>query len=101
MERSLVLTLAYKLRLGVRQVYHRYQTTVQTEEGPRVGLQVRIDRGKEKKPLVATWGGISLTRQKKAVLNDQPLHIWGARSELETRLLTQECELCGSSENIQ
>src|SRR3712207_6781068 len=39
MERSLEQTLAYKLGLSVRTVYRRYQRTLQTEAGPRVGLQ--------------------------------------------------------------
>lgn len=100
MEQSLARTLAHKLRVSVRQIYHRFEVTLQTEYGPRAGLQVKVERG-DKKPLVATWGGICLRRQPKAVLNDQPLRIWGARTELEKRLLAQTCELCGSEENIQ
>jgi group II intron reverse transcriptase/maturase len=101
MEQSLVRTLAHKLRVSASQIYDRYEVTLQTEYGPRVGLQVKVERGDDKKPLVATWGGICLRRQHKAVLNDQPVRIWGARTELEKRLLAQTCELCGSEENIQ
>jgi group II intron reverse transcriptase/maturase len=101
MEQSLVRTLAHKLRTSVRQIYARFQTTLQTDFGPRVGLQVRVERGPDKKPLVATWGGICLRRQQNAVLKDQPERVWGSRSELEKRLLAQTCELCGSQENIQ
>jgi group II intron reverse transcriptase/maturase len=100
MERSLAMTLARKLRISVRQVYARYQTTLQTEQGPRKVLQVQVERG-EKKPLVATWGGISLQRQQKGILQDPPLQVWGGRSELEKRLLAQVCELCESRDRIQ
>lgn len=101
MEQSLAKTLARKLKISVRKVYRRYQTTLQTEQGPRAGLQVTVQRGEGQKPLVATWGGITLARQPKAVLNDQPTHIWGSRTELEQRLLADTCELCGSHDDIQ
>ncbi len=101
MERSLAQTLAHKLRLSVSQVYRRYQATIETERGPRVGLQVRVERGERQKPLVATWGGVPLARRAAAVLNDSPLHICGPRTELERRLLAQTCELCGSQADIQ
>ena len=101
MEQSLVKTLACKLRLSVRQVYRRYRATLQTDQGPRLGLQVRVERGGGKKPMVATWGGVSLKRRTRAILNDRPLYIWGARTELEKRLLAQTCELCGAREAIQ
>jgi hypothetical protein len=99
-EQSLVKTLACKLRISVAQVYKRYQTMLQTETGPRVGLQVRVARGEGKKPLIANWGGITLQRRPSAVLNDAPPLIWGARTELEKRLLAQTCELCGAREDI-
>jgi hypothetical protein len=101
MEWSLTQTLARKLTISVRQVYRRYQTTLQTEHGPRAGLQVTVPRGVGEKPLVATWGGISLARDPKAVLNDHPVHIWGSHTALEQRLLADTCELCGSHEAIE
>lgn len=100
MEQSLVKTLALKLRTSATKIYKRYQTTLQTDEGPRIGLQVRVERGKGKKPLLANWGGITLKRRNKALLNDCPASIWGARTELEKRLLAQTCELCGAHEEI-
>lgn len=101
LEWSLTQTLAEKLKISVRQVYRRYQTMLPTEHGPRAGLQVTVPQEDGQKPLVATWGGITLARQPKAVLNDQPLHIWGSRTELEQRLLADTCELCGSHDDIQ
>ncbi|MBR8840332.1 MAG: hypothetical protein DSM106950_41675 [Stigonema ocellatum SAG 48.90 = DSM 106950] len=93
MERSLVQTLAHKLRVSVRTIYRRYQTTLQTHNGPYVGLQVTVERGEGQKPLIANWGGISLSRNMKAVLNDSPLRIAGPRTELERRLLADTCNL--------
>jgi group II intron reverse transcriptase/maturase len=101
MERSLVQTLACKLRISVCQIYRRYRATLQTDRGPRAGLQVIVERTGGRRPLVATWGGITLARRKTAVLNDAPLSIPALRTELEQRLLAQACELCGSRERIQ
>lgn len=38
MERSLTQTLAHKLRISVSTIYRRYQTTLQTRNGPYIGL---------------------------------------------------------------
>ncbi|WP_235019041.1 hypothetical protein [Tolypothrix sp. NIES-4075] len=70
-------------------------------ENRYIGLQVTIERGEGQKPLIANWGGISLKRNMKAVLNDSPLQIIGSRTELERRLLANTCELFGSQENVQ
>jgi len=101
MERSLVSTLAHKLRLSMSEVYDRYETTIETPDGPRKALQVTVERGEGKKPLVARWGGLSLARNMKAILHDLPPFGWSQRSELEKRLLANTCELCGSQEQVQ
>jgi len=103
MERSLTKTLARKYRITVPQVYQRFRAVLDTEHGPRRGLQVTVDRGGGKKPLVAQWGGISLARDlTPTVLNDDPPKIWsGRRSELVQRLLADTCELCGSQHQVE
>jgi group II intron reverse transcriptase/maturase len=101
MECSLTKTLAQKLKVSVPKVYKRFATTLATDQGPRKGFQVRVERGGEKPPLVAQWGGISLEWDVQADLDDQPQAIWGARSELVDRLLADQCELCGSAEHVQ
>jgi hypothetical protein len=100
METSLAKTLAAKWRTTVTKVYGRLKTTVHTPEGPRKVLQVVVER-EEKAPLVAWWGGISLRRRPDAVLDDQPQPVWNRRTELLERLLADECELCGSRENVE
>lgn len=99
MEQSLVKTLASKLRISVRKVYKRFQTTIQTESSLYKVLRVEIPR-EDKKPLVAQWGGIPLTWRKDAILNDKPPRIWNNRTELIERLLADSCELCGSKEEV-
>jgi hypothetical protein len=101
MERSLAATLAHKLCISISQVYQRYATLVQTDRGMTPLLQVSVDRGADKPPLVARWGGISLARRPKAILTDLPPFLWGQRTELEQRLLANTCELCGSQEQVE
>jgi len=103
MQRSLTRTLARKFRINVPAVYRRYRATLQTEHGPRQGLRVTIERGADRPPLVAHWGGISLARKTTAVsLNDDPPSIWNSRhAEVAQRLLADTCELCGSREKVE
>jgi Reverse transcriptase (RNA-dependent DNA polymerase)/Type II intron maturase len=100
MERSLIKTLAARLRIPGKQVYKRYQATLIVEGKPYKGLRVTKERA-GKKPLVAEWGGIPLTWSIGATLNDQPERIWSTRTELEERLLADTCEYCGATERCQ
>ena len=95
MEQSLTMTLARKHNISVRKVYQKYQAVLDINGIAYKGLQVTVPR-EGKNPLVATWGGISLTWDIMATLNDQPQRIWNNRSELEKRLLAQICEVCGA-----
>jgi len=103
MERSLTKTLARKYRIRVAQVYHRYHAVLDTEHGPRRGLQVTVNRDGGRTPLVARWGGISLARDvTPRPLYDNPSRVWSSRrSELVQRLLADACELCGSTDRVE
>ena len=101
MERSLVATLAQKLRVSISKIYDRYETTIETPDGPRKVLQVIVEREGGKKPLIAKWGGITLARRNTAILDDSIAPVWAGRSELEKRLLADICELCGSREQVE
>lgn len=101
MERSLTTTLAGKYKTSVRKVYKRYGTILRRPEGTYKGLQVVVERGKRKPPLVAEWGGIPLRWRKDAVLDDQPKRVWNVGTELLQRFLADTCELCGSQEDVQ
>jgi hypothetical protein len=102
MEESLVRTLASKYRTTCTKIYQRYGTTIQTEEGAYKVLQVMVKRQPPKKALTASFGGVSLKSNKWVSINDQPTKpIWSGRSEVVERLLAQECELCGSDQQIE
>ena len=100
MELSLAKTLASKLKISVPQVFKRYQTTIQTDKGPRKVLMVDEARPGQD-PLVAYWGGISLARDTRATLVDKHPPILNGRTELVERLLADTCELCGSAVKVQ
>ena len=100
MEYSLTKTLAYKFQISVAEIYKRYQTILTVDDKPTKGLQVTIER-EGKKPLVAQWGGIPLCWKRNTVLSDQALQNRFGRTELLERLLAEECELCGSTEDVE
>ena len=100
MELSLAKTLAAKLKISVPQVFKRYKTTIQTDDGPRKVLMVKVDEPGEE-PLVTYWGGVSLARDNTATLVDKHPPILNSRTELEQRLRANVCELCGSTVKVQ
>lgn len=96
MEHSLTKTLANKHTLSVTKVYDKYRAEIVVGDTTYKGLRVCVPReGKE--PLLATRGGIALTWDIQAALEDQPQRLWGKRTELEQRLLAQVCEYCGAT----
>jgi Type II intron maturase len=101
METSLLKTLAHKFKVSVSRIAEKYKAEI-VEDGKKYkGFQVVIPRV-DKKPLVATWAGVSLSWEIKATLEEQPPKpVWTNRSELVQRLLADYCELCGSSEDVE
>jgi group II intron reverse transcriptase/maturase len=100
METSLLKTLAAKFQMSVTQVVKKYGAELEVDGKKYKGLRVSIPR-EGRKPLVATWGGIPLSWDSKAILKEKPGMIWGERTELVHRLLAETCELCGSHEDVQ
>ena len=101
METALLKTLACKHRSSINKQKAKYKTTTTSTSGKTVHcLQVVVERP-GKKPLVATWGGISLAHKRKAVIEDTPYKVYGGRTELIKRLTADTCELCGSSKDIE
>jgi group II intron reverse transcriptase/maturase len=99
---SLLKTLAGKYDSSVSKMARKYGATIETPHGPRRCLQVSVDRGETRKPLVATFGGIPLRRQKNAVLTDrEPVRAPARRKELIHRLLAGRCELCGQADKVR
>jgi group II intron reverse transcriptase/maturase len=86
MEVSLTKTLAHKHKTSVQKMCDKYKAEWEENGTTHRGLRVVIPR-EGKKPLIATWGGISLQWDIKATLNEHPPHQTMGRSELEKRLL--------------
>lgn len=53
-------TLAKKLKTSRMEIYRRYRAHLQTEQGTYSILQVTVDRGPNKPPLEAHFGGVPL-----------------------------------------
>jgi hypothetical protein len=102
MKTSLLKTLAAKHQRSRTAMARKYHTRIQAPDGTTHScLQVRIER-ENKAPLVAQFGGLSLKRQPWAILDDQPpMPPRFPRSELIQRLQANECELCGSRQNVE
>ena len=101
METSLLKTLACKHRSSINKQKAKYKTTTTSTSGKTVPcLQVVVERP-GKKPLMATWGGISLVHKRKPVIEDRPYKVYGGRTELIKRLTADTCELCGSRKDIE
>ncbi len=98
---SLLKTLAGKYDSSVSKMAHKYGATIETPHGTRTCLQVRVERGEGRKPLVTTFGGIPLRRQKNAVLRDRNPVPASRRKELVHRLLAGRCELCGQADEVR
>lgn len=101
MQLSLVFTLADKHRTSAQKIFRKYKATVATAHGTLKVLEAKHERGKDKEPLRARFGGIELRWQRGITLNDQPKEVYGNRSEVVQRLLAQECELCGSTDHCE
>lgn len=102
METSLLKTLAQKHRSSVAAMARKYRARTTTPHGTLKCFQVVVQRKEGRKPLVAQFGGIPLRRRKEAVLVDQESSYRRFdRVELIQRLLADECELCGGTDNIQ
>jgi len=98
---SMLKTLAAKHQSSVKKMADRHRSKVHTPRGPRTCYEARIERD-GKPPLVARFGGISLTRERDAVLNDHvPKVLTYPRKELVTRLLAGRCELCGDVAKVR
>jgi hypothetical protein len=95
MQTSLLKTLACKHDSTVTKMAARHKAVIDTPHGPRTCLQAVVERT-GKKPLTATFGGIPLERQRKAVLDDRrpPPDAITRRKELIQRLQAGRCEMC-------
>jgi hypothetical protein len=76
METSLVRTLAKKLKISKTQVYRKYKTTHTNQDGTYKVLEVVVPR-KDKSPVVARFGGLSLKWNRWVAINEaETIPIW-------------------------
>ena len=93
-ETSMLKTLAAKHKSSVTKMAARYKAKIITADGLRTCFEARARRD-GKPDLVARFGGIPLTRDRRAVIADPaPVPLITPRKELIHRLRTRRCELC-------
>lgn len=101
-EASLVRTLGKKLKISKTKVYQKYKTNHTNQDGTYKVLEVVVPRQDGLAPLVARFGGVALKYNRWAAIDEtEIIPIWSGRSEVVERLLVQQCELCGCTENIE
>ncbi|MBI1878695.1 MAG: hypothetical protein HYR94_10805 [Chloroflexi bacterium] len=99
MEQSLVKTLAAKHKQKVTWVYRTYK--VKSEQGLGAIRVVVPNSNNPEKPLIAQFAGISIETRPYASITDDIKTRYHGRNELVGRLLANECELCGSDQDIR
>jgi hypothetical protein len=103
MRLSLLKTLAAKHKSTVSKMAERYAAEFYHHGQTNKCLEVVQERG-ERKPLIARFGGLTLKPDPAWMIRDVTLdqdRMHDIRSELLTRLLADECELCGSRINVE
>ncbi len=101
MAASLLKTLAGKHKTKVTAIVSKYKATVETPYGRLKCLRVTVNRGEDRPPLIAQFGGIPLRRQPRAQIIDKPMTINTQRTDLLKRMLADVCELCGDKGDCQ
>ncbi len=98
---SMLKTLANKHKTRVNRISKKLKTIIDTPKGQRTVFRLSIER-KGKKPLVATFGNISLSYKKHNTrVRDEIRVIIPHRTQLIDRLLAEKCEMCGSTHNME
>jgi group II intron reverse transcriptase/maturase len=102
MRQSLLKTLARKHQSTMAKMHRRYQAEIDHRGQGLRCIEVRVERP-GKKPLVARFGGISLAPDPFGIIEDRlaDQDRFVSRNELITRFLADECELCGSTIDVQ
>jgi group II intron reverse transcriptase/maturase len=101
MTTAMLKTLAAKHQSTVQKMADKHKCLIPTEKGPMRGFRVVVQR-EDKPPLIAEFGGIPLvTKSRVSKIVDNVTHLRVRRNDLLTRLLAEECEMCGSRDNIE
>jgi group II intron reverse transcriptase/maturase len=94
---SLARTLAGKHRKKLSWVFRHYLK--KQEEGHKY-ITVEVQR-EDRKPLTARFGTKPIRYDRWATIDDTIPPLLMSRNELVERLLANQCELCGSKEDIE
>jgi group II intron reverse transcriptase/maturase len=97
-QQSLVKTIAAKHKKRTGWVYRQYCR--QSEHQLRAIIIEVPNPNNPAKPLMAKFGDKPIRYNPKTIINDNIAQLYHSRNDLITRLLANQCELCGSSENI-
>jgi hypothetical protein len=102
MERSLARTLAKKFKTSRGKISQRFRALCHPEQGTYKVLEVSVDRGPAKPPLVTHFGGIPLRWNRWVKISEAPTEpLWSGRSEVVDRLRAEQCEVCGATDKIE
>lgn len=96
---SLAKTLAAKHRQTLAWVFAKYKR--KSDQGVTALIVEIPNPTNPDKPLKAKFGDKPLRRSLNVTISDHEAQLYPGRSELVSRLLANECELCGSSDRIQ
>ena len=97
MEKSLLKTLAEKHKTSIRKLAKQGQKTIQTPYGPLRCFEMQVLS--EKKPQVVRFGDTALRRKRRPIAKDRYMQC--RHTELIDRLLTNQCEYCGSMGRVE
>ena len=96
---SLARTIAHKHNETVKWVYRRYR---QHSDLGVDAIIVEVPNPKDPHtPYLAQFGHKPIETNRNAILNDTVAYFYPSKNELVRRLLADECELCGSTEQIR
>ena len=98
---SLLKTLANKYKSTVSKVAKKYKDTKRLNGKIYRVFQAVVER-EGKKPLISHFGAIPLKRNPQpSTISDTITRIGTNRSEILTRMMKEECEMCGEQGAIQ
>jgi group II intron reverse transcriptase/maturase len=99
--KSLLKTLAFKHKSSSAKIARKYKAELE-KDGTKYKVFEATEMRKDKKPLVARFGAISLARNPKPVkLTDRVWTPYIGRSEIIDRMNAKECEMCGKTEKME
>jgi len=103
MQMSLLKTLAYKHGSTSKKMFDKYKSTTDNGKNSHARcIETEITSNDGKRTYVARFGGISISRDRTARPLDKTIRKYTERrSELVTRLINDQCEMCQTKGDIE